>query len=644
MSASGRPHSQPTETGQPRPGSGDGLFFVGVLCLVAVARLGAWAAKAAAAVAEVSSQARFVWHHARASAPGPLWGLVLLAASESVVPAIAVRATIVIVDRAQGAASHGLPGFLPMLPAVAVLLATMALRHAAWELGAPLRQRLEQHLEADLDGRRLDKAARLPLLFFEDSANHDLLSRSDGAGQAAADVVRVVLNLLRAVVTAVTVSLLFWRVSPFVTLGLLAAIVPHGLREAELNREWNDFTYEQTEEERHVRYLDGLLTGRQEQKELRVFGLHGTLRDRWRAERAALRTAQWARKARYARRSMPTAALPGLLAMVTAGLLAWRLGAGLSLGDFVGLLGGLSALGGARGEIMLNLSELPQFAGQVGHLRDFLALPEETASAAPLAAPALPLRAGIRCIGLTFRYPGRDRPVLEHLDLTIRPGERLALVGPNGAGKSTLVKLLLGLYRPDAGRITADGEDMARLDPRARQALIAAAFQDFLRIELTAREGIVAGRAAVEDAAVRDAALAGGALAVLADLPYGLDSPLGHILDGGRDLSGGQWQRLALARAFLRAPALLVLDEPAAALDARAEADLYARLAAIAADRSQAGRSVLLISHRLGSARLADRIAVLDGGRIVEEGSHDVLLARGGLYAHLWKEQAQWYR
>ena len=231
----------------------------------------------------------------------------------------------------------------------------------------------------------------------------------------------------------------------------------------------------------------------------------------------------------------------------------------------------------------------------------------------------------------------------------------MALVGENGSGKSTLARILLGLYPPTGGRILADGLDYSEIDPESLAGSVSAAFQDYFRFEFTLGQsiGIAAPAAPPEKpdhdlwprwlhpdpAVVADAARRSGAEELAQRLPGGYDTPVGHVLDGGQGLSGGEWQRVAVARAFTRDPELLILDEPAAALDAAAEAELYRQFAELLE-----GRTALLISHRLGSARMADRILVLQQGRIVEQGRHDELVAAQGVYAGMWEEQASWYR
>jgi ATP-binding cassette subfamily B protein len=257
------------------------------------------------------------------------------------------------------------------------------------------------------------------------------------------------------------------------------------------------------------------------------------------------------------------------------------------------------------------------------------------------------LTRGIRFEGVSFTYPGTGKPVLSDISLDLRPGSVVALVGENGAGKTTLVKLLCRFYDPAAGRITADGLDLRRFELEAWRARLSGGFQDFARLELLARESVGVGdlRRVEERDAVLAAAGRAGSTAVLEKLPQGLETQLGSSWEGGVDLSGGEWQRIALARAMMREhPLLLILDEPTAALDAETEHALFERYAAAAREGHSSGRVTVLVSHRFSTVRMADLIVVLQEGRIVESGSHRELMANHGVYAELFALQARSYR
>jgi ATP-binding cassette subfamily B protein len=257
------------------------------------------------------------------------------------------------------------------------------------------------------------------------------------------------------------------------------------------------------------------------------------------------------------------------------------------------------------------------------------------------------LRDGIVVRQVSFAYPGSGRAVLDRVSLRLPAGKVVALVGENGAGKTTVIKLLSGFYRPDSGQILVDGVDLAQLPPHEWRRRVSAAFQDFAQLEFTAGETVgVADLPRLDDPAAVGAALArAGATSVVDGLPQGLGTQLGTRWEGGVDLSGGQWQKLALARGLMRDdPLLVVFDEPTAALDAQTEHALFERFAAAARAGSAHGTVTLLVSHRFSTVRMADLIVVLDGGRVLESGSHAELMAAGGLYAELYRLQSRAYR
>lgn len=589
-----------------------------------------------------------------------------------------MRVTQRVINEGLAAAGSGPEALVHVLPWLLALAATLILGGGVGvNLERPLSDRVEQQLRGGLGELRLNKAARLPLLAFERPELYDKLARTDDGG-AVDGLFFEVRNALEYGIQLLTVSALFWPVAHWLPAVLILGVALRSGRQAESSRRDLAFIQGQTEEQRRVEYLGRLMTGVAQQKELRSFNLHEPLAHLWRGLRRDVRTVLVDQKRHNVLFALPADALSFMFTAGTAVLLVLALmHDAIAAGAFVALFGGTRMVEGAGRQFAYHFAQAYAYVIAVGYLREFLALPEEglgagsvdragveeaagiwgaaetarvsgtpsapsTGSTAPApAAFPTPLREGIRCENLTFAYPGRELPVLNSLNLCLRPGERVALVGENGSGKSTLAKCLLGLYRPDGGRITADGVDYRDIDPERLRASVSAAYQDYCMLQFRLRESIGLGDVSAigDEARVRAAARRGGADEVAASLGGGYDTPVGGVLEGASGLSGGQWQRVAVSRAFMREAQLLILDEPAAALDPRAEAALYTRFAA-----SLAGGTVLLISHRLGSARLADRVVVLRGGRIAEDGSHGALLAAGGEYARMWQMQAEWYR
>ena len=320
----------------------------------------------------------------------------------------------------------------------------------------------------------------------------------------------------------------------------------------------------------------------------------------------------------------------------------WRTIAGrLGIGTFYFLT---NAILQASSNIQQVFSTLSGIADQALFLTDLLAFFEmqPTIRSKPNALPApRPIVRGFEFRNVSFRYPGSVRMVIKNLDFHLHPGERVALIGENGEGKTTIVKLLTRLYDPTEGQILLDGVDLREYDLEDLYHEIGVIFQDFMRYEMTARENIAIGR--IEDLnhleLLQQAAKKSLADHVIARLPGQYDQMLGRRFDGGVDLSGGEWQKVALARAYLRDAQVLILDEPTAALDARSEYEVFQRFAELTA-----GKMALFISHRFSTVRMADRIVVLEGGRIAEEGSHEQLTRRGGRYSEMFELQAASYR
>jgi len=302
------------------------------------------------------------------------------------------------------------------------------------------------------------------------------------------------------------------------------------------------------------------------------------------------------------------------------------------------------SIAGASANIQSIFATFSNIADQSLFLTDlvefFRVKPTLSKVAHAIPAPR-PIRDGFVFEDVSFQYPGNPRPVLDRLDFRISRGERVALVGENGQGKTTLVKLITRLYDPTHGRVLLDGVDLREYDIEDLHREIGVIFQDFVRYEMSARENIAVGslHAAPDDWRIRKAAGRSLAHDVISRLPQGYDQLLGRRFEGGVDLSGGEWQKIALARAYLRDAQLLILDEPTAALDARAELEVFERFAELTA-----GKMALLISHRFSTVRMADRIVVLSDGHIKEDGHHESLVAHGGRYARMFELQAANYR
>ncbi|MGH7566193.1 MAG: ABC transporter ATP-binding protein [Gemmatimonadota bacterium] len=487
------------------------------------------------------------------------------------------------------------------------------------------------------------KSVEMDLRYYEDAAYHDSLHR---AQQDAPNRPTAVLgNLLRVAQSGLTVLgivgllvTIHWLLAVFLFVAVIPALWVQ-IRYSERFYEWQKRT---SQLDRYVRYLSYLLLHPPPAKEIRLFGLGDVLTGRFRDLRKRLRSETIAMAKT---RSMGDAFAQSVAALVVFGAfayIAWRSYQGdLSIGDLVMYFGAVQRGQGAAQGLFAALGSLYEDNLFLTTLEDFMAVePEVAAPPDPRPVPD-PIRQGIALEGVSFRYPGSSRPLLEKIDLMIRPGEVVALVGSNGAGKTTIVKLLCRLYDPDEGRITIDGIDLKEFDPVELRREISVVFQDFVHFFLPARDNIWFGDVTRprEDAGIIEAAATAGADPFLRELRRGYDTVLGPLFSEGEELSIGEWQKVAIARAFFHEAQLLVVDEPTSALDALAEAELFEKLRDLVR-----GRSTVLISHRFSTVRMADRIYVIDDGKILESGSHEELMLLGGKYASLFRMQAAPYR
>ena len=485
-------------------------------------------------------------------------------------------------------------------------------------------------------------AARLDLQHFESPEYQDRLERARRQAAGRNALLSQMFGQAQDAITVVTLVAGLVLYAPWLVLLLPLSFVPAMLGEARFNTLSYYLSRHRTPERRQLEYIRHVGASAESAKEIKLFGLGEFLVERFRA----LATAIFAENRRLAvERALWGALFAAISTLTYYGAYAWLvlqtvMGA-YSIGDLVFLSGSFLNLNSLFQRILLGFT---QIAGQSLYLDDLFSFfeiqPVMRRHPAPRTFPH-PIGQGVTFEGVGFRYPETDNWAVRGLDFTIRAGETIALVGENGAGKTTIVKLLTRLYDPDEGRITIDGIDLREMAVEDIHAHVGVIFQDFVRYSLTAAENIGVGR--VEHIAdlqrIEDAARRSLADTVIAKLPLGYQQPLGRLFNKGRDLSGGEWQKIAIARAYMRAADLIVLDEPTSALDAKAEAEVFARFKGIAT-----GKTAMLISHRFSTVRMADRILVLDSGRIIEEGSHDELIALDGLYAELFELQARGYR
>lgn len=580
----------------------------------------------------------------------------IISIAEGAAPAALVYITQHLIDLTIASFGHGMSQLHKFVPWIgAMFFCSLLSFEVMYKIRDPILLRIKQKLNYELGGRRLKIAAELPLITMEQSETTNMLDRSDNPGGKLDHIFHHLLWSLQGIVQLVTISLFFAAITPWLPPVLLLILLPAILLASKAQQLWLDVTYEQTEEQRKADYVDSLLTGRKEQKELRLLNLRGEFQRRWWEQRSYIRSASLNVRRRIAILEFPGSLVDNAATAFIMVYAAYQLAnRDISVGFFVAVFQAVHIYSQAYDSVAYGIRESLQGSGEVGFVRELFGRGEASSQASSDTAPASgskplsfprPFQSSIEMKRVTFAYEGRE-PVLQGVSFHIRPGEHVALVGVNGAGKSTIVKLLTGLYTPGEGKISADGIDYSAIERDSLRDNITAAFQDYYNFEFTLAQSIGLGDPAQTEvdgspaiSAIEAAAAMGGADQVLGQMERGWQQPIGHVLDGGVGLSGGQWQRIALSRALMRESQLLVLDEPTAALDPKVEAELYARFTSIMRDRS-----VFIVSHRLGSARIADRILVLSNGIIVEEGSHDQLLSAEGEYTRMWEEQAQWYK
>jgi len=487
----------------------------------------------------------------------------------------------------------------------------------------------------------MEHASKLDLASYEDPAFHDKLERARVQATDRVAMVQAIGSVGQQMMAAVSLSLGILWFSPWILVVLVAAVLPAFLGESHFALIGYSLNMRQTPVRRKLDYLRVLGASKESAKELRLFGLSRFLVGQY----EQLANQIYDQNVRLAGRRLWAGAALSLLSTcgyygAYAYVVYCTVTGAMTWGTMQFLAG---AIAGTSSNIQNVFSTFSSIADQALFLTDlveFLEVGPKVHSKPDAIPTPRPIRSGFVFDKVTFAYPGNRHNVLDQFDFRLEPGERVALIGENGQGKTTIVKLLTRLYDPSGGRILLDGADLRDYSVEDLQSQISVIFQDFMRYEMTARENIAVGRIEV----ARNGAIVRAAHQSLADqvidrLPKGYDQQLGLRFDGGVDLSGGEWQKIALARAYVRDAQLVILDEPTASLDARSEYEVFQHFAELTE-----GKMALLISHRFSTVRMADRIVVLENGRIAEEGSHHQLISLGGRYAAMFEIQAASYR
>lgn len=587
---------------------------------------------------------RLTWR----TASGLLSGILLLLLVQAALPPLTLVFSKAVLDRAAvdlGLAGppDGIIGRFPLTLWIALSAGTLALGQLIAPFSRTMQSITGDRLIGSFMGQMIRAANRWQgIARFEEPAMADDLRRARSEGTyAGLQLMLHASELLLALGTSIAFGITLFRLHPLVPPLLLLAGLPLMATQWSFGSRTRSHLYYKAPGARRIEYSRDMLLRPGPAKDVRLYGL-GTFWSR-RYERIFDQTTT--DLFREQRRMALRVSLAGLLSgLASAGVylfVIWRItNSLLTPGDLL-LYGGAATLLQSRlNQVGVNLAWLPHAFGLYLPALDRVlnAPPDLPLSRSPQPVPRN-ATTGIAFEDVHFTYPGTATPVLRGVSLSIAPGEGLALVGHNGSGKTTIVKLMLRMYDPSAGRITLDGVDLREYDIDELRAAMGVIFQDFVRYELSARENIGLGQldSLDDDARLLDAAQRAGATGLLSTLPDGLDTRLGREF-GGRELSGGEWQKLALARAFIRDCRLLVLDEPTAALDVQTEYDVYTRFWDLTR-----GRMTVLISHRFSTVRMADRILFLQDGRIQEQGSHAELMRQEGAYARLYQLQASQY-
>ncbi|HEV8195270.1 MAG TPA: ABC transporter ATP-binding protein [Gemmatimonadales bacterium] len=577
-----------------------------------------------------------------AASPRALVRYTVLGMVNATMPPIAVLLGARLVNRIADARVQALT-LKDLLPIVLGLWITTSVQRTIGAYMGYGRNLFVRRVQLEAERRLLAQASKLDLGHFDNSDWYDRLARAKRdiswrPGDLTWSVLGLSGNIVSILLMATLLASLHWVL---VVLALSSAVLSMAL-ERRVTARLYEFFYKETPEEREREYLGDLLVQPRNTKEIRAYvladyllGRHQNLSEdlfRQREQMYRLGT----------RTSLLTGLLTGtILALAYVFVAVQGVAGTIGPGGVVLVIGAFTSVSGTLGQISSTFVSVDQHTTFLEDYFSFLAiLPLVPLPAAPRALPAGAIQ-GIEFDDVTFQYPGGTEPAVEGLSLSVKSGELLALVGENGAGKSTLVKLLLRFYDPDQGSVRVGGVDLREVNPETLRNRIGVLFQDYASYELSVRENVTMGRpeGAVDDERVMEALRDSRSEWLVKKMPKGLDSKVGRLFEGGHDLSGGEWQRIALARIMYRDADIWILDEPTSSLDPEAEAGIFAEL-----KENLKGRIGIVISHRFSTVRIADRIAVIEDGHVTELGTHDELLAAGRRYAQLFELQAAGYR
>jgi ATP-binding cassette, subfamily B, bacterial len=581
---------------------------------------------------------RLVWE----AAPAAVASGIVLRVISALIPLAMLAVSKLIIDIIVAAVKHSaaFPSQMAWLLAAEFLLAA-----ANQVLGRGTDYtdaRLADEFTREVSLRLIHHATTLDLASFEDPEFHDTLERARQQATDRIGMFNAMGRLLLQSITLISFSAGVILYSPWLLLVLVVCVLPAFAGESYFAFLGYSLAHRITPLRRELDYLRLIGTSKENAKEVKLFGLGGHLHDRY----ASLTADVIGQNINLTRRRLLWGSVFTIISSVgyygCYVFLVWRALQGqISIGTLIFLTG---AMAGSSAQLQGVFSLFSHISDQALFLSDlitFLNVQPRIRSRAHAFSVPRPIRSGFDFRDVSFHYPGSSRMILKNLNLHLDPGEHVALVGENGQGKSTLVKLLARLYDPTSGAIYLDGKDLRDYNVEQLHKEIGIIFQDFVRYDMAVRLNIGVGKieAIDDDAALWRAVRKSRADHLLRRIPGGLNQMLGRRFEGGVDLSGGEWQKFALARAYLRDAQVLILDEPTASLDAVAESEVFDRF-----DDLSRGKMALLISHRLSTVRKSDRIVVLEDGQIQEQGTHDQLVAHGGSYANLFELQAASYR